>query len=354
MLIKPGDILAECYPFVHSIDHDRSEIFCNYCFRASSSLKKCSQCHIMRYCSSRCQVKDWRNVHSVECNYYLNDSLSDEPVLYQKTWHRLVFRALLIVIKHPKRANRQIDTFFGPRSFLSLLNHNDKMLTNSNEKSRWAFQMACDFERLGVPMTKKVFCDIFGKLIINSFAIFDNIGARIGSGVYVATSVYNHSCYPNSTYIFDGLRMQVRAVKEFDSEKEPPTICYLDWKMSREERQARLCRQYYFVCDCYLCGHPSLDRDRELECLQDQFIEYMKEDNLRSAFDWGCKIVEKSRKQYPYPFPALTLILFKLIQIGIMIGDDRTMKIESIFRETYPITHGYDHSITEEFAKFGL
>lgn len=321
---------------------------------SSSYLKKCSQCHAMYYCSSRCQAKDWRNVHSLECNYYALDSQSEYPVLVKKTWHRFVLRVLLIVTKHPAKATEEIDTFHGPRSFLSLLNHNEEMLSTSTEKSRLAFQMACDFEKLGVPITKKFFCDIFGKLIINSFSIFGNNGIRLGSGVYIASSVFNHSCYPNATYVFDGLKMQVRAVKEFDSEKEPPRISYLDWKLPKKERQSRLLEQYYFLCDCYRCVHSTTDDDSELDELQEKFTHHIMNKDYRSAFDYGLQIVGQSAKQYPYPYPSLVLIILKLLEIGCEIGDDRTVELIPILKNVFQITYGVDHSMAGNLIGFGF
>jgi hypothetical protein len=50
---------------------------CNWCFvlekQAFSSLKKCGQCQMVRYCSRKCQQEDWKqNFHSEECFAFAN------------------------------------------------------------------------------------------------------------------------------------------------------------------------------------------------------------------------------------------------------------------------------------------
>ena len=49
---------------------------CNFCFKQSSKLKKCSNCHSVQYCSLECQVKHWKE-HKTDCRSKIDQPLSD-------------------------------------------------------------------------------------------------------------------------------------------------------------------------------------------------------------------------------------------------------------------------------------
>ncbi|OTF68980.1 hypothetical protein BLA29_010472 [Euroglyphus maynei] len=49
---------------------------------------------------------------------------------------------------------------------------------------------------------------IYGKILINSFAITDqNSGHVIGKALYLGASIFDHSCCPDLYYQFDGLKI---------------------------------------------------------------------------------------------------------------------------------------------------
>ena len=49
---------------------------CNFCFKQSSKLKKCSNCHSVQYCSQECQVKHWKE-HKTDCRSKIDQPSSD-------------------------------------------------------------------------------------------------------------------------------------------------------------------------------------------------------------------------------------------------------------------------------------
>jgi len=311
-------------------------------------LWKCSQCKLAHYCSNECQANDWRYAHSEECKYYQQDSESSAPIFQRDTRYRILLRAHIVAKKNPKKAEESVKTFYGPRNYWSLLNHCDKIFADSNATSRHAFHAALNFEKLGVPTNKDLFCDHFGKVQVNSFAIFAGLGVRIGSGIYIAASVFDHSCYPNATYVFDGVKMQVRAVKEFDTDKEPPVISYLNWKLSREKRLARLREQYFFDCECYRCANPHLDVDPKHLDMESQFIDLLDAGKLEAAFEIGLRLVADPCICYPYPHPSLTVLLAQLISIGVEIDDDRSESLAYMLNQTSHVTHGSDHPLIRQ------
>lgn len=53
-------------------------------------------------------------------------------------------------------------------------------------------------------------------MCINAFNILDNNLNTIGTGIYLAASVLNHSCTPNATATFDGIVLRIGAIKEIN------------------------------------------------------------------------------------------------------------------------------------------
>lgn len=65
----------------------------------------------------------------------------------------------------------------------------------------------------------------FGKMKINALSISnEDLSDNIATGLYLSASSLNHSCYPNCVLIFDGLRLDVRAIA--DIKKDEEVFCF--------------------------------------------------------------------------------------------------------------------------------
>lgn len=54
---------------------------------------------------------------------------------------------------------------------------------------------------------------IYGRMVVNTFNILDSEMQSIGSGIYLAASVIDHSCAPNAVAVFEGTRIIIRTLK---------------------------------------------------------------------------------------------------------------------------------------------
>ena len=63
------------------------------------------------------------------------------------------------------------------------------------------------------PHCKLFFPEIYGRILINSFNIMNAENLPIGIGLYLEGSVFDHSCDPNATVVFDGKRIIVRTIR---------------------------------------------------------------------------------------------------------------------------------------------
>lgn len=57
-------------------------------------------------------------------------------------------------------------------------------------------------------------------MCINSFNILDQELQSLGTGIYLAASIIDHSCQPNALAIFEGTTIYIRTLE---------TLPYLDW-----------------------------------------------------------------------------------------------------------------------------
>jgi len=57
-------------PFLLVVEKDALEKVCSYCLIESdaSSLKRCTGCKVVRYCTPACQKADWKLIHKNECS----------------------------------------------------------------------------------------------------------------------------------------------------------------------------------------------------------------------------------------------------------------------------------------------
>ncbi|XP_074599012.1 N-lysine methyltransferase SMYD2-like isoform X2 [Brevipalpus obovatus] len=341
---KPGDVITECYPLIHCLNASSIGERCDYCFMKRSGLKKCSKCKSLHYCDAQCQVKDWHNVHKHECKLFSDDLIRSKPLVLGNDCRRLFLRTLLIWKHYPKKMVEPHKTYNGERSFVQLMNHTQDIIAKSPTKLFSAYRMIHDFREMGIIIDEKDFLHLFGQVNTNSFNILDVDLNSIGAGIYVAGSVFDHSCLPNSFPIFDGIKLQIRAVKEFDSEEEPPLFTYTDLKAPKEERQARLLEDYYFVCKCPRC-EGSEESSIDLVKLDKKFDDLINAKVWTAAFEIGMTSITHYKEVYPYPSPDLTVQIARAVKIGHMIADSRYVPLLVKLRRDILVTHGEEHSL---------
>uniref|UniRef100_A0A8D8WR38 Histone-lysine N-methyltransferase SMYD3 n=1 Tax=Cacopsylla melanoneura TaxID=428564 RepID=A0A8D8WR38_9HEMI len=96
--------------------------------------------------------------------------------------------------------------------------------------------------------------NIYGRLLINSFNIMDISMNTIGSGLYLGTSRFDHSCSPNAVAVFSSTTISIRLTKpmeQFDWSKV--FVSYIDVLQPTSKRIGELNKGYYFECCCEVC-----------------------------------------------------------------------------------------------------
>jgi len=102
---------------------------------------------------------------------------------------------------------------------------------------------------------------IYGRMCINSFNIVNGEMQAVGTGIYLAPSILDHSCSPNAVVTFEGIELRLQMIQDlpvlnWDSIK----ISYIDLLNSNADRLNELKERYYFDCDCPRCNSDDIDK----------------------------------------------------------------------------------------------
>lgn len=284
-------------------------------------------------------------MHKHECKFFSADLSRSEPLVLNNDCRRLFLRVVLVEKYYPERMMESHKTYDGERSFNQLMSHTQDIIAKSPTKLWSAYRMIHDFGVMGLGIDGRNFLRLFGQVNTNSFSILDMHLNDIGAGVYVAGSIFDHSCIPNAFPIFDGIKLQIRAAKEFDTKEEPPFFTYTDLKAPKKERQTMLLENYYFVCKCPRCENSSHEASIDLVKLDKQFDDLIEANNFSDAFDVGLTSISHYQEVYPYPSPDLTVQLARAVKIGNLIQDTRTIPLLVQLRRDILVTHGKEHSL---------
>ncbi|XP_033119963.1 histone-lysine N-methyltransferase SMYD3-like isoform X2 [Anneissia japonica] len=245
--LKSGDeiLVEEPYAISLSTYQDR----CDYCFSDRNKLLRCSRCKCQNYCNTSCQRSAWV-LHKNECKdlQRFSPGKPSETVL-------LVAR-LLQLSKYSKESNSSDDF---PCSLSELQSNHEHF--NEQRKKQFVKLLSTLKNYCGdqLPSNQELL-HLFGQVTCNSFNICDPEMQSIGVGIYLKSSLLNHSCSPNCTAIFVGTTIHIRAVKAI-SKGEECSISYIDLMNPSHIRQRMLQEQYYFTCDCTSCQEELLDAE---------------------------------------------------------------------------------------------
>lgn len=100
---------------------------------------------------------------------------------------------------------------------------------------------------------------LYGKIVINSYTIYDGELRDLGHGIYLSSSKLNHSCRPNAVATYHGVKLVVKAVRDIpDGTHDKVFITYINQMSPLEDRQEALGKQYYFQCACEKCNDKEI------------------------------------------------------------------------------------------------
>uniref|UniRef100_A0A672GH76 [histone H3]-lysine(4) N-trimethyltransferase n=1 Tax=Salarias fasciatus TaxID=181472 RepID=A0A672GH76_SALFA len=277
--IRRGELVTSVEPLASCVSLKRSREVCQQCFARRETLLRCSQCKMARYCNVTCQSRAWPG-HKRECKC-LRGLLPRVPTDSVRLAASLIF-----ALSSPSGSSSE--------ELYSLEEHESHLNSMSEQKKEGLSQLASMLElflhqegpnlaeelKTALPPSCRDFLCLIAKITCNCFTISDGELHEIGVGLYPSLSLLNHDCRPNCVMVFEGAKLQLRAVQDISAEEEL-TISYIETLSLTEERQKQLADQYHFNCQCRRC--QTHDKDELMLAGEEAAWRLLKEAHLS---DW--------------------------------------------------------------------
>ena len=234
----------------------------------------------MYYCSRDCLEEDKKRGHRLECPYFIKQQtiIENKDFIgpFSSADLRVLLRYILKCRHHNGKALKMKFKLYDGRArrLKSLMDHADDLKTKQQVQNQ--FLTLAKFNKMGIELTYDELIKFYGQLAINSWIIDDEItGADLGLGLFVEVSIFNHSCQPNASHVFNSNHIQFRAIKPIDTDNEEILVNYTPILATKYKRQDYLARHYFFKCDCRRCLIPC---DIGLNCLLETNLQALIED----------------------------------------------------------------------------
>uniref|UniRef100_A0A3Q2GGQ1 [histone H3]-lysine(4) N-trimethyltransferase n=2 Tax=Cyprinodon variegatus TaxID=28743 RepID=A0A3Q2GGQ1_CYPVA len=392
--ISRGQLVSWAEPLACCVSNKRAREVCHHCFSRRESLLRCSQCKMARYCNTACQKQAWSG-HKRECRC-LRRLLPRHPTDSVRLAARLIFALL----NPPMNISNELYT---------LEEHESHLNSMSEEKKEGLSQLASmldlylqqeDSDRTQeITSSCQDPLSLIAKVTCNCFTISDGELQEVGVGLYPSLSLLNHDCRPNCVMVFEGTRLQLRAVQDI-SPQEELTISYIETLSLTEERQKQLEEQYHFICRCQRCDSKqeeelmlsgeeenwlqlkvALPKLEELNAesnwqvllescgrllsaagveVPDENLYKLRVTDLaldaavhlgqwEDALRYGMKTLPAYRLYYPDPHPVHGIQLMRVGKLQHYL--EHTQEALDTFKEAFKImriTHGDDHPLTTD------
>ncbi|XP_045542323.1 histone-lysine N-methyltransferase SMYD3 [Papilio machaon] len=286
--VKAGDLLLNENPFVYVLSSKEKGLRCDNCLQKSKVLK-CSGCQFVHYCGRVCQKEAWSG-HKWECSNLKRVApkiIPDAARMLAKIVNRLS--------RGDGQSYRAYYTKTSFRMWKDLMSHYPDLKQDKKRMDHFTSLCMVLFEFLkdiSLPNTVELM-GMYGRMVINSFTILDIDMNSIGTGIYLASSIVDHSCDPNAVATFDGNIINIRAIQDMPNlDWNQIRISYIDLLKTPYERQTELLENYYFLCECDRCFG-----DIQIKILHAAKCPNQKCDNSVKISWKDCDLVRKPKDE---------------------------------------------------------
>ncbi|KAI0506120.1 hypothetical protein F5B22DRAFT_479275 [Xylaria bambusicola] len=252
---QPGEIIATfSSPSIAIPDSPHLSTTCSGCLLPSSqegqspstsqplrSVKACTGCRTVAYCSAACQKLDWTTGgHKAECKVFKRVRAEGHDFLPTPV------RALVQALLRPEIS----------AAFEEMEGHVDRFRRDSGKLwSDMELQAMAALHYLGRETNAKSLAEameILCKSHVNSFNRLDEDVGQTGLFMNPALAMINHSCTPNAYVQFIGRKAVLHAYQDIKKGEEIE-ISYIDRNLHLSHRQEALRTRYHFTCTCPCC-----------------------------------------------------------------------------------------------------
>lgn len=294
----PGTLITQEKPFVYVLHEAFRLKLCDHCLEGKNA-RSCRLCGKVGYCSVNCEKESW-SIHKFECP---NMKRIDPKIVPDSV--RMLSR---VIYKMKYFKGSESKGFYGVqpdeyRQFKDLESHCNELVKTPEKMADiiCVTNIIQDYmgEDESIPPLEELI-EMYGKIMINSFNIMDPCMLIIGSGLYLGSSRFDHSCAPNAVATFSGTNLSIRLLKTIPQFSWSTVfISYIDVLQPTSKRVEELQKSYFFECKCEICqDKEQLEHMLSMKCPNKKCSEpiYIPEDleNSNLPDDLKCKKCEEN------------------------------------------------------------
>ncbi|XP_069983867.1 histone-lysine N-methyltransferase SMYD3 isoform X2 [Penaeus vannamei] len=262
---KKGEVVLTSEPSYTPSGARTASSNCDQCLASSQkkALFTCPKCQFLRYCSKDCERKA-SDIHRFEC-----PALKRMAPDYPSESVRLLARLIFILRNGGEKKVEKFSEKEG-RKFRDLMNHYSDIKVRKDYMKDVEKMMSDLKTYIGESFlpNESDFLGIYGRVMVNRFCLHDEELGMVGSGLYLAASIFDHACIPNCSFSFEGTKVVIRALTDMDDFSfNKCRISYLDPLQGTKERREELYKFWFFWCDCKPChDEERLSMENTIKC----------------------------------------------------------------------------------------
>ncbi|KAI4731881.1 SET domain-containing protein [Aureobasidium sp. EXF-10728] len=264
-LSRSHDSCANCFLFsqkdvracpIHKAEADRLGRYpgCSGCQSEGEALtvKACTGCKKVKYCSKVCQKQAWTRYHKRECKILRDPSLPPLPSSVRAALQLACLMDSDAVSEEDKAGVRRLEA------------HSSSTIEQFREVMQYEVTVAAArdlFARISPDDDDaQKMRDYVGKILRNSLTLTLPTLEPMGVALDPIVCSANHSCEPNASVLFDQPRLMMRSLSPIKKDQEI-FISYIDNTDPFYRRQAQLTIRYCFECQCSKCQFGTNGRE---------------------------------------------------------------------------------------------
>lgn len=256
-----GDTILKSAPFAFVIIQSQRAAVCESCWGSVGQGEglPCQACRLVCYCSPLCKEKG-EGDHAAECQA-LAQAGTAAVILPDQL--RLVIR-IWLKVRNAEEGSLEETGYGLEKNWDSLMDHAQELREDSMDLLKIGYQQLVSVLRREDLPSLDTYISIYGKILINSFSLRTDRSAQpdpFGTGIYLLASIFDHSCVPNCTVVFQGRELRVVATQDLP-EGEVARVAFISYVNSMDNTRTRSTQHrviWYFSCHCSLCQETELD-----------------------------------------------------------------------------------------------
>eukprot|EP01116_Phalansterium_solitarium_P024872 TRINITY_DN9238_c0_g1_i1.p1 TRINITY_DN9238_c0_g1~~TRINITY_DN9238_c0_g1_i1.p1 ORF type:complete len:605 (-),score=190.24 TRINITY_DN9238_c0_g1_i1:194-1972(-) len=268
-----GEVIFQDVPFQCVPSRDLADQVCHGCmapFTVLTTVRPCSKCQVVAYCSDACLAAD-RAVHQHECPYIAE--LPQATAEVEPFLTRLVLRVLIARSVDPKARARYERLIKMPARL-----HDNEAVPLLRAASKTMLEFLPEHMRIPLEDCVRLSCIVFpGAHWLKSNLDRNTVVGHAMSDVVPAV---RHSCRPNAVFSNDGINICLRACEPIKAGSEVVSA-QVELFAGRLERQTELRQMKFTECRCLECSTP-------LEKCRDRFFSGIRctRKDCQGIFRW--------------------------------------------------------------------